>query len=106
MAKVLVVDDNPDSSEALCQFLRKAGHTVECQQDGRMALASVINAMPDVVVLDRMMPEMDGPTSLGGVRADWRLEAVPVVVLTALPESPMVERARHLKGNSIMTKAK
>jgi len=106
MARVLVVDDNLDSAEALCQFLRKAGHTVECQADGRQALASVIQALPDVVVLDLMMPEMDGPSFLEVVRSYLRLQALPVVVLTALPESPMVDRARHLKVNTILTKAK
>jgi len=100
------VDDNLDSAEALCQFLRKAGHTVECQADGRQALASVIQALPDVVVLDLMMPEMDGPSFLEVVRSYLRLQALPVVVLTALPESPMVDRARHLKVNTILTKAK
>jgi CheY-like chemotaxis protein len=106
MSRVLVVDDNTDSAEALCAYLRKAGHTVECQQDGRQALASVIHEMPDVVVLDLMMPEMDGPSFLEVVRSYLRLQALPVIILTALPESPMVERARHLKVNAILTKAK
>jgi CheY-like chemotaxis protein len=106
MSRVLVVDDNLDSAEAVCEYLRKAGHTVECQHDGRQALASVIHAIPDVVVLDLMMPEMDGPSFLEVVRSYLRLQSLPVVVLTALPESPMVERARHLKVNAILIKAK
>jgi CheY-like chemotaxis protein len=52
------------------------------------------------------MPEMDGGTFLEVIRSYLRLQTLPVVILTALPDSPMVERARHLKVNTILMKAK
>jgi CheY-like chemotaxis protein len=107
MANILVVDDAPDSAVALCEYLRRAGgHTVTCVANGREALASVIQNPPDVVLLDLMMPEMDGPSFLEVVRSYLRLQSLPVVVWTALTESPMVDRARHLKVNAILAKAK
>src|SRR3954470_7312733 len=60
MALVLLVDDDFDSSAALAGFLSKSGHTVQHVPDGRQALASVIELLPDVVVLDLKMPHMSG----------------------------------------------
>lgn len=52
------------------------------------------------------MPEMDGPTFLEVIRSYLRLQTLPVVVLTGLPDSPMVERVRHLKINDVLVKGK
>jgi CheY-like chemotaxis protein len=106
MASVMIVDDALDSCEPLAKFLEKEGHEVRCVANGRDALAQVITSIPDVVVLDLYMPEMDGPSFLEVVRSYLRLQSLPVVVLTALPESPMVDRARYLKVNSVLIKGK
>ena len=52
------------------------------------------------------MPQMDGGGLLEVLRSYLRLQSLPVVVLTGLPDSPMVERARHLKVNAILVKGK
>jgi DNA-binding NarL/FixJ family response regulator len=52
------------------------------------------------------MPEMDGPSFLEVVRSYLRLQALPVVVLTALGDSPMIERVQHLKVNGVLIKGK
>ena len=106
MAKILIVDDSPDNSEALAKFLEASGHDVACVPNGRDALARVIQQPPDVVLLDLLMPEMDGPSFLEVVRSYLRLQGLPVVVLTGLIESPMVERAQALKVNSVLAKGK
>jgi CheY-like chemotaxis protein len=106
MASIMIVDDAADSSEPLGKYLEKAGHEVRCVPNGREALAQVIIAMPDVVILDLFMPEMDGPSFLEVIRSYLRLQSLPVVVLTALSESPMVERARNLQVNAILVKGK
>ena len=106
MASILVVEDAVDACEPLAKFLEKAGHEVMCVPNGREALARVLAKIPDVVVLDLLTPEMDGPTFLEVVRSYLRLQSLPVVVLTGLPDSPMVDRARHLKVNSILAKGK
>lgn len=106
MASIMVVDDNVDGCEPLARFLEKAGHRVRCVPNGRVALAEVISDPPEVVVLDLFMPEMDGPSFLEVVRSYLRLQALPVIVLTGLPESPMVDRARSLKVNDVLVKTK
>jgi CheY-like chemotaxis protein len=106
MATVMIVDDDVDGCEPLGKFLEKSGHAVRCVPNGREALAQVILQVPDVVILDLLMPEMDGPSFLEVVRSYLRLQSLPVVVVTGLSESPMVERLRNLKVNSILVKGK
>jgi CheY-like chemotaxis protein len=106
MAKILIVDDTPDSAETLAIMLRGSGHEVVCEPNGKEALVHVISTPPDVIVLDLLMPEMDGPSFLEVIRSYLRLQSLPVVVLTGLPDSPMVDRMQHLKVNSILVKGK
>ena len=61
---------------------------------------------PDLVILDLFMPEMDGANFLEIIRSYLRLQALPVIIITGLPDSPMVERARHLRVNTILVKGK
>ena len=106
MASLLIVDDDPDGLDALCTYLRKSGHEVECVPNGKHALAAVIAKIPDLVILDLFMPEMDGANFLEIIRSYLRLQALPVIIMTGLPDSPMLDRARHLKVNTILVKGK
>jgi CheY-like chemotaxis protein len=106
MAKILIVDDSEDSRESLAVLFRDAGHTTACVPNGREALSQVLADLPDVIVLDLLMPEMDGPSFLEVIRSYLRIQSLPVVVLTALAESPMIDRARALKVNTILLKGK
>jgi CheY-like chemotaxis protein len=106
MARILLVDDHPDLGEGLAKLFGQAGHEVVVVPDGREALMQVLQQMPDVVLLDLFMPEMDGPSFLEVVRSYLRLQALPVVVLTAFTDSPMIDRVRLLKVNAILAKGK
>src|SRR3954451_3105145 len=106
MAKILIVDDNADYRDQLEICFRMAGHEVRCTPDGREALSAVLADMPDVVLLDLVMPEMDGPSFLEVVRSYLRIQSLPVIVLTAMSDGPMIERARAAKVNTILVKGK
>jgi CheY-like chemotaxis protein len=81
--KVLVVDDEPDVL-LLCRVnLEFEGYRVTEASDGEQALARLAEEVPDVVLLDVMMPKMDGWTVLEHIKADPRTAEVPVVMLTA-----------------------
>ena len=86
MAKVLVVDDEPDIVLFLQVNLELSGHEVCIAADGRAALEAVVSERPDVVVLDVMMPHLDGWAVLEGLKthADPSIRTIPVVMLTAL----------------------
>lgn len=106
MARILIVDDNVDAGEGLARVFRQTGHEVACVPNGREALLAVLQHPPDAVLLDLMMPEMDGPSFLQVVRLYLRMQHLPVVVLTGFTQSPLIERALLLKVHSVLVKGK
>src|SRR5688500_9988292 len=83
MGSVLVVDDADDSREAVARYLTKAGYGVRSARSGREALIAVATTVPDVIILDVRMPEMDGIEFLQVIRSYLRWSTVPVILLTA-----------------------
>lgn len=105
MAYVLIVDDEPDSSEFVERFLNREGHRTSCVANGRAALAALINGRPDVVILDVRMPEMDGITLLEVLRSYLRWTKLPVILLTAHADKGEIERAKQLGVQHVLHKA-
>jgi CheY-like chemotaxis protein len=106
MPRLLIVDDDLDGREALCKFLVGEGHEVECVSNGRDALSSILATTPDLVILDVYMPEMMGTALLEILRSYLRLQSLPVIVLTGLADSPLIDQVRTLKVNAIFVKGK
>lgn len=106
MVNILIVEDSPDLAESLKLFFQEAGHEVQCAANGRDALAVILSQTPDVILLDLVIPELDGPSLLEVIRSYLRIQSLPVVILTGLTESPMIERVRSLHVNSILLKGK
>ena len=84
MAKILIVDDEPRIRELIREHLQYAGYTCEEAADGSAALAQVTSSSFDLVILDLMMPFMDGMTCLREMRS--RHINTPVIILTARGE--------------------
>ena len=82
MTRVLLVDDNPVVMAVYRSGLAMAGFTVDTATDGAMALAQAAATTPDVIVLDLMLPVVDGFEVLRRVRADPTLAQVPVIVFS------------------------
>jgi two-component system alkaline phosphatase synthesis response regulator PhoP len=80
---VLVVDDEPDIVQLLEYNLKKEGFTVLTASNGKEALTRALEALPDVIVLDIMMPEMDGFETCLALRANASTAVIPVIFLTA-----------------------
>ncbi len=83
MARILVVDDEPTIRALVRDVLEEEGHEVLLADDGYAGLRMIEQHRPDCVVLDVMMPGLDGHSVLQRVRASQRGSAVPVVMLTA-----------------------
>ncbi|HEY0701057.1 MAG TPA: response regulator transcription factor [Micromonospora sp.] len=80
--RVLVVDDDQTVSDVVCRYLEHAGYAVTHAADGAAALAAVAREAPDLVVLDLMLPEVDGLEVCRRLRT--RPDGIPVIMLTAL----------------------
>jgi response regulator RpfG family c-di-GMP phosphodiesterase len=80
---VLIVDDDAKMREILRETLSRKGHEVSLASDGRQALSSCDTRIPDVVVLDLMLPDMDGRDVLSAIRARPGGDAVPVLFVSA-----------------------
>jgi len=83
MARILVVEDDPDIRRLLGKLLMFEGHEVEEAADGEHAMAALRKALPDLVVLDIMMPRKDGMTVLKDMRTEGIREGTKVMLLTA-----------------------
>jgi DNA-binding response OmpR family regulator len=81
--RVLVVDDDPTVAEVVARYLLRDGHEVDCVADGNSALRIAEERTPDLVVLDLMLPGIDGLEVCRRLRERW---PVPIVMLTALGE--------------------
>ena len=102
---LLVVDDNEDNRYTLVQRLRRLGYTdVVTAVDGRQALAQLAARAFDLVLLDVMMPELNGYEVLERIRADERLRHVPVIMISALDQVDSVVRCIELGAEDYLSK--
>lgn len=83
MARILVVDDEPDVRELFNITLKMAGHTTETAKDGVDAVTKLENEIPDLVLLDLMMPRLDGFGLLTHIRSKMDTKPMRVLVATA-----------------------
>lgn len=94
MADVLVVDDEPAIRETLSFILEMEGFSVDVAADGEQALTKVQQTNPKVVLLDVMMPKMDGYRVCEEIKKDPKTATIKVVILTAMGQA--ADRARAL----------
>jgi len=101
---ILVVDDNEMNRDMLCRRLEKQGYTVAEVEDGQQALDLMKVEDFDLILLDIMMPVMDGYGVLERMRANEKLKSVPVIVLTAECEASNIIRCIELGANDYLMK--
>lgn len=105
MAKrVLLAEDEPNIVESLTFLLERAGFKVEVQSDGRQVVSAAKADTPDVLILDVMLPGLDGYEILRQLRADQRSEGLPVLMLTAKGQREDRETALEHGADLFMTK--
>lgn len=87
MAKILIVDDDPDIVESMRVVLESRGHRVSCAFNGQEGLKITRREIPDLIILDVMMPEgMDGFEVAREIKGDSKTKHIPILMLTAIRE--------------------
>ncbi|MDJ0724194.1 MAG: hybrid sensor histidine kinase/response regulator [Prochloraceae cyanobacterium] len=88
---ILAVDDNPDNLFVIKLALEQKGYNVKLVEDGHTALAQIQKFPPDLILLDVMMPELNGYEVTQKIRADKTLPFIPIILITAHEESSLVK---------------
>src|SRR6266404_7018303 len=101
---ILVVDDVPDNIDILQMRLESQGYEVVTAGDGIEALEKTRELLPDLVLLDIMMPKMDGIETVKRLKADASLPFIPVILVTAKADSKDVIAGLESGGDDYLTK--
>ena len=101
---ILVVDDDASVRRLLADDLRQHGYIVETAEDGRQALALLSSHPFDVVLLDLLMPGVDGFQVLERMKAEQRLRHIPIIIISALEEMGSVVRCIKMGADDHLPK--
>lgn len=101
---VLVVDDEPNNRRLMAAYLQAEGYEIREASGGRQALTSVVEKRPDLILLDVMMPDMDGFTIVSKLKALVGTKAIPVVLVTALTGREARLRGLEAGAEEFLTK--
>ena len=104
MARVLIVEDSPDIAELIKHYLDRAGYDTAVHGSGRDALLAARQSPPDLVVLDLMLPGMDGMQVCQALRAEPATSGLPILMLTARGEEADRVRGLELGADDYVTK--
>ncbi len=102
--RVLIAEDEPHIVESLSFVLQREGFAVVSVLDGEAALRHLRSHAPDLVILDLMLPRMNGFEVLKAVKSDPTLQAIPVLILTAKGQAHDRRMAEEIGADSFMTK--
>jgi two-component system cell cycle response regulator len=102
--RVLVVDDDPRLLHIVAMYLGIEGYDVAVAADGAAGLTEIEKQTPDLIILDIMMPGIDGIETCRRIRADPATAEVPILMFSALSGDDDVERARQVGANHLITK--
>ena len=104
MAMILIVDDDPDIRTVLIHKLQQAGHDTWPAVDGPSGLAAAETLVPDLALLDWMLPGMSGLEVCRALRADHRLKHVPVLLFSARDQESDLEWAYAAGADEFVSK--
>ncbi|OGY44689.1 MAG: hypothetical protein A3B89_04155 [Candidatus Buchananbacteria bacterium RIFCSPHIGHO2_02_FULL_40_13] len=102
---VLIVEDDEVLLRVLYLFLKRAGYTIATATDGESAVKIIQRLKPNIILLDLLLPKMDGFEVLRILKADPKLKNIPVVVLSNLGDNADIAKAKSLGANDYFIKA-
>ena len=102
--KILVVDDEPDVASLLTLMLKSQGYDVITARDGQEALEKARNQNPDLILLDVMLPKMDGYKVARMLKFDENFSHIPIILLTAKIQDKDRQTGMEMGANDYVTK--
>lgn len=105
MAKVLIIDDDPFILDMYVLKFKESGFQVETAQDGKSGLKKIKDTHPDIVLLDVVMPAMDGFDVLQDIKKNFSPPLPKIVLLTNLGQKEDVDRGMQLGADDYVIKA-
>ena len=103
-AKILLADDEPDMTRIMGKSLEISGYEVIIANDGIECISKAQCEQPDVILLDNIMPNMDGLTALEKLRSSKQTEDIPVIIVTALADEDSIAKALNGGADSYVVK--
>jgi twitching motility two-component system response regulator PilH len=104
MATILVIDDTPSEAALISTVVQKLGHNVQCANDGESGIATARSIRPALILLDVVMPNMDGFNTCRKIRKDPDLAKTPVVMVTSKNQDSDRFWAEKQGANGYVTK--
>ena len=105
MKRIVIVEDNPMAANIYQATLQRQGFSVEIATDGELGVAAVIASPPDLVLLDLMLPRLDGAEVIRRIRATENLGDLPIIVLSNAFTPARLEALRAAGATRIESKA-
>ena len=102
--KVLIVDDEPEINELLSYNFRKRGFEVQTAGNGHTGFAALETFTPDVIILDIMMPYVNGINMCRELKSNERFRNIPILFLSATSNEELINRAMNAGGNRFLSK--
>jgi len=102
--KILIVDDIPKNIQVLGTILREKGYEINVATNGKEAIETAQKVMPDIILLDIMMPIMDGKEACKILKANEQTKSIPIIFLTAKTESQDILEGFELGASDYVTK--
>ncbi|MEW8626744.1 MAG: response regulator [Candidatus Thiodiazotropha sp.] len=102
--KILIVDDEPNIVFSVEFLMRRSGYEVVTAADGEQAMQKLTDEMPDLMILDVMMPRKNGFEVCAEVRADQRMADLPILMLSAKGRDAEVKKGLSLGADAYITK--
>ncbi|MEW6557844.1 MAG: response regulator [Elusimicrobiota bacterium] len=102
--KILIVEDDPPILEFLAFWLTKQDYEISTAEDGLSALEKIKTDKPDLILLDVMLPQMDGFEVCKKIRADENTKNIPVIFVTCKDAIEDIEKGFNVGGNDYVTK--
>jgi len=93
--RVLLVDDDPDFVEAVKVIVESGGYDVQVACDGKEGLEAVAAERPDIIILDVMMPVMDGHKACAALKGNKETADIPIILLTAVADRVTTSKYTH-----------